>query len=91
MKREVGAALCQCKDGKIRLGPKSVGTRNRVSIKLECPPGCHPTGSIHTHPDSDSFPSSADIKNLSKKGLTKSCVIGKQGLRCYDIRKLNRR
>lgn len=82
---EIGHAICQCRDGKIRLGPRSTGTSNRVSVKLKCPPGCVVRGVYHSHPSSRAYPSSADVQNLLKAGLPLSCIQGLDGLKCYHI------
>jgi proteasome lid subunit RPN8/RPN11 len=85
---EVGAAIC-CDSKRCKLGPVSKGTPRRVVISLRCPPGMKPVGSWHSHPNNgDSYPSSADIKNLRKAGLNISCVSGRQGLKCFRIDKM---
>ena len=85
MEVEKGSALCQCRGGKIKLGRMVKGNSNSVTIPLECPKGCQPVGTVHTHPSSDSYPSPIDIASLRKVRLPISCILGKQGLRCYDV------
>ena len=85
MEVEVGAPLCA--NGKIVLGKISKGTHNRVMVSLKCPPGTKVVGTIHTHPGGKSELSSADIINLRKANLKIGCVTGRQGLKCYKIKK----
>jgi len=87
LKVEKGSALCQCRGGKIKLGRMVKGNSNSVTIPLECPKDCQPVGTVHTHPSSNSYPSSVDVANLRRVRLPISCILGKQGLRCYNILK----
>ena len=83
---EKGAPIC-CSNKRCILGPVSKGTRNRVLVSLKCPQGTRPVGTWHTHPSGDSYPSPVDVRNLQKAGLPIGCVSGKQGLKCYRIRR----
>jgi len=77
---EIGAPIC-C-NRRCRLGKISRGTRTRVSVSLECPPGTRPVGIFHTHPGGRAYPSKADIENLRRAGLRISCIRSDREFRC---------
>jgi len=71
---ETGYTICQ-KGKKLIKGCESVGdSSHHVSMKICCPHGGVPVGTMHTHPREKAEPSHQDIAEMKRLGLDLLCI-----------------
>jgi len=85
---ETGYTICR-KANKLIKGCESVGDNSRhISMKICCPNGGVPVGTMHTHPGASTIqPSPQDISEMQRLGLQLLCISipEKKFAKCYKV------
>ncbi len=82
---EIGAAICQKRNGRFVFGPFSEGTPTSVNINAKCPPGSKFFGIYHTHPKGVALPSQTDLASGRRVGAKTLCINADGDLRCHNL------